>query len=215
MSRFVTVLLLQAPLLTTTWHIHLAFATMAEIPKRNVHVFSSSNGVEVAGELSGSSITCISSKTMQGFFQHGGVSISTLVGWINEVCYIPVEWALYPCQFDNNRAVGGMALDSGSGNEIPPGRYVIRTLPPGEALLHFLVPPADTNVIESAQVNMFLTTDVPRTRAYSVDHTPHVRFPGTVYSQLVLLIGRLGYEFRDGCSISRRSLLHWGSSGRG
>jgi hypothetical protein len=72
--------------------------------------------------------------TMSGFFQHGGVSISTLIGWIDEVCYIPTEWALYPCQSNNNRTVGGAALDFGSRDELQPGRYVIRTLPPGEVL---------------------------------------------------------------------------------
>ncbi|KAI0247616.1 hypothetical protein BJV78DRAFT_1244027 [Lactifluus subvellereus] len=113
---------------------------MAENHRRNVHAFNS-NGAEVAG-----------------FFQHGGVSISTFIGWINEVCYIPAEWALYPCKFDNNRAVGGAALDSGSRDELQPGRYVIRTLPP-----------------ESVQVIVYLTTDLPRTRAYSVNYTytPH------------------------------------------
>ncbi|KAF5371985.1 hypothetical protein D9615_008146 [Tricholomella constricta] len=110
-----------------------AFAVMAEIHRRNVHVFNSSNGAEVAG-----------------FFQHGGVSISTFIGWINQVCHIPAEWALYPCN--------GAALDSGSSDELQPGRYVIRTLPP-----------------ESAPVKVYLTTDAPRTRAYSVNHThtPH------------------------------------------
>ena len=43
---------------------------------------------------------------------------------------------------------------------------------------------ADTIVIESAQISVYLTTDVPRTRAYSVNrtYTPNVRFPGTVCS---------------------------------
>ncbi|KAF8526869.1 hypothetical protein BU17DRAFT_82304 [Hysterangium stoloniferum] len=114
---------------------------MTTIPKRNVHVFSSSNGVEVAG-----------------FFQHGGVSISTFIGWINEICYIPVEWALYPCQFNNNRAADGPALHSSSENELRPGCYVIRTLSP-----------------EIGQASVYLTTDVPRTRIYSVNYTytPH------------------------------------------
>lgn len=74
---------------------------------------------------------------MLGFFQHGGVSISTFVGWINDVCYIPVEWALYPCQFDNNHAIGGEALDLTSGNDIQPGRFVIHTPSPGEVLGRF------------------------------------------------------------------------------
>ncbi|KIL68758.1 hypothetical protein M378DRAFT_157881, partial [Amanita muscaria Koide BX008] len=111
------------------------------IPRRNVHVFSSSNGVEVAG-----------------FFQHGGVSISTFIGWINQVCSIPEEWALYPCKFDNNRAADGAALDASSKDELQPGRYVIRTLPP-----------------KIGQVLVYLTSEVPRTRAYSCNYTstPH------------------------------------------
>lgn len=66
-------------------------------------------------------------------FPARSVSISTVIGWINEVCYIPVEWALYPCKSDNNRAVGGGELDSRSGHDLQPGRYVIRTRHPGEA----------------------------------------------------------------------------------
>ncbi|KAF9523138.1 hypothetical protein CPB83DRAFT_863366 [Crepidotus variabilis] len=108
-----------------------------EIPKRNVHVFSASDGKEVAG-----------------FFQHGGVSISTFVKWINDVCYIPVDWTLYPCQFDNNRAIGGEALDSTSTGEIQPGRYVIQPATP-----------------ESEQISVFLTPDTPRARAFSGNYT--------------------------------------------
>jgi hypothetical protein len=106
---------------------------MAEIPRRNVFVFSSSSGAAVAGQFDCCSFLLPPYLlTLSGFFQHGGVSISTFFGWINEVCYIPTEWALYPCQFDNNRAVGGAALDSDSREELQPGRYVIRTLPPRE-----------------------------------------------------------------------------------
>jgi hypothetical protein len=37
--------------------------------------------------------------TSRGFFQHGGVSISTFIGWINQICAVPAgEWDLYPCQ---------------------------------------------------------------------------------------------------------------------
>jgi len=58
------------------------------------------------------------------------------VCWINDVCYIPVKWALYPCQFDNNCVIGGAALDLISDDDIQPGRYVIRTPSPGEVLAH-------------------------------------------------------------------------------
>lgn len=112
---------------------HLSFLRdMEEIPKRNVHVFNASNGYEVAGTFTGLALPSFSSNQLAtGFFQHGGVSISTFVGWINEIALIPEAWRLYPSQFNNNRAVGGPAFDSNSAAEIPPGRYVIRTLPPG------------------------------------------------------------------------------------
>lgn len=71
-----------------------------------------------------------------GFFQHGSISISTFISWITEVCYIPTGWVLYPSQFNNNRAVGGPALDSGSADNIQPGRYVIGS--PGKVSM-FLV----------------------------------------------------------------------------
>ncbi|KAF8956349.1 hypothetical protein BDZ97DRAFT_2079926 [Flammula alnicola] len=132
---------------------------MAQIPRRNVHVFSSSNGAEVAGEFGRSILlTFVTTIPWQAFSSTEALQSLTFIGWINEVCYIPVEWALYPSQFNNNRAVGGAALDSASGNELQPGRYVIRTPSP-----------------ESAQIVVYLTTDVPRTRAYSVNYTytPH------------------------------------------
>jgi hypothetical protein len=77
----------------------------------------------------------------------------------------------------------GTALDSGSRNELQPGHYIIRTLPPGE---DYTVSAADMNDTGSAQITVYLTTDVPRTWAYSVNFTPtlHVRSPATVYSLL-------------------------------
>lgn len=105
---------------------------MTGIPKRNVYVFSSSNGAEVAGMFNASPSYGIMCQILSGFFQHGGVSISTFISWINEICYIHGDWALYPSKPDNNRVVGGAALDSTSDDELQPGRYVICTPPPGE-----------------------------------------------------------------------------------
>lgn len=117
---------------------------------------------------------------LQGFFQHGRVSTSTFIGWINKVCFVPAEWDLYPCQIGNNRASDGPALDRNSEDELQPGRYVMRTPPPGELARYSVVLTADIWVIvaESAQVVVYLTTDVPWTRAYCVNYTniPHVRF---------------------------------------
>jgi len=70
---------------------------------------------------------------LQGFFQHGGVSISTFISWVNEVCLVTSEWDLYPCRIGNNRASDGPALDRNSEDELQPGRYVMRTPPPGRA----------------------------------------------------------------------------------
>jgi hypothetical protein len=118
---------------------------------------------------------------LQGFFQHGGVSISTFIGWINKVCFVPGEWDLYPCQIGNNCASDGPALDRNSGDELQPGRYVMRTPPPGKLARFSVILTADICVSESAQVVVYLITDVPRTRAYSVTctYTPNVRFPVT------------------------------------
>ena len=49
-------------------------------------------------------------------------------------------------------------------------------------LYFFVVHAADMNITDSAQAMVYLTTDVPRTRAYSINytHTPLVRFLATV-----------------------------------
>jgi hypothetical protein len=87
---------------------------------------------------------------------------------------------LYPCQIGNSRASDGPTLDRNSEDELQPGRYVMRT-PPGELARFSVVLIADICVTELAQVVVYLTTDVPRTRAYSVNctYTPNVRFPVT------------------------------------
>jgi hypothetical protein len=59
-----------------------------------------------------------SSPPLSGFYQHGGVSISTFVSWVNEIFYISEKWTLYPCQLNNNRAISGPPLNSSSALEI-------------------------------------------------------------------------------------------------
>jgi hypothetical protein len=120
-----------------------------------------------------------------GFYQHGGVSILTFVSWISEICYIPEAWALYPCQFNNNRAVSGPALDSGSTLEIQPGHYVIRSPPPGKICGNCRCIATDISIVESTQVAIFLSSDLPCTRAYSVNYmyTPHVRYRSPMFLQ--------------------------------
>jgi hypothetical protein len=65
------------------------------------------------------------------------------------------------------------------------------------------------NITVSAQTIVYLTTDVPRPRAYSINYTctPHVRFPATFSSHLKSLTKRLGNEFRDASQESRLPLL--------
>lgn len=150
---------------------------------------------------------------LQGFFQHGGVSISTFIGWINKICFVSGEWELYPCQIGNNRASDGPALDRNSEGELQPGRYVMRTPPPGECARFRVVLTADIRIIESAQVVVNLITDVPRTRAYSVNYTytPHVRFWLHFLRLQMSLTNALGNTIRSTNQGTRRALLYYGS----
>ena len=77
--------------------------------------------------------------------------------------------------------------------------------------MFFVVHAADMKITDSAQAIVYFTTDVPRTRAYSVNntHTPHVHFTTTVSSHLRSLTNRLGYKFRDESQRSRLPLLHY------
>ena len=118
---------------------------------------------------------------MRGLFQHGGVSISAFIGWINKVCFVPGpgDWDLYPCQIGDNRASDGLLLDRNSEGELQPGHYVMRT-PLGELAGFSVILPADICVTDTTQVVVYLITDVPRMRAYSVSVnytcTSHIRF---------------------------------------
>jgi hypothetical protein len=88
------------------------------------------------------------------------------------------ERDLYSCQIGNNRASDGPALDRNSEDELQPRCYVMCSPPPGKIARFSVVLTADICVTESAQVVVYLATDVPWTRAYSVNctYTPHVRF---------------------------------------
>jgi len=149
---------------------------------------------------------------LQGFFQHGGVPISTFISWINEVCFVPGEWDLYPCQIGNNRASDGPALDRNSEGELQPGRYVICT-PPGEYAKFLVVLTTDIRITESAQVVVYLTTDVPRTRAYSVNYTytPLVRLWLHFLRLRMSPTNALGNTIRNPNQGTRRALLRYRS----
>jgi hypothetical protein len=176
----------------TLYSAALNYPPMADIPRRNVRVFSPSDGAPVAGKFHG----CIPRAPLfshlcftyvsSGFYQHGGVSISTFVSWIREVCYISEAWNIYPCQFNNNRAVGGPALDSNSTLEIQPGRYVIRSPPPSKIFGDSGYTTTDINIVESARVAIFLSSDLARKRAFSVNftYTPHVRYQSRIVLRL-------------------------------
>lgn len=133
---------------------------------------------------------------MQGFYQHGGVSISAFIGWVNRVCRFDAAetWALYPC--DSNQAVDGLALDSGSGDDIQPRDYVLRSALSGEAFCLVLPLSAADTIAIARYVEVFTTSEVSRARVRTLNHTytARVRFPGKVCSHPDLLINRLGYK---------------------
>lgn len=143
---------------------------------RNIRVFSSSSGEEVAGELNGvASQTILAANHTLGFFQHGGVSIATVIRWITEVCRFPGAWALYPCETGENRRPGGPALDADSENDLPPGSYVICTPEPGESSWTHSSLITDYNETEVARISVFLTPETPLKRVYSDNYVLHVR----------------------------------------
>jgi hypothetical protein len=144
---------------------------------RNIHVFSSSSGEEVAGELNGmaSQTTILVANHTLGFFQHGGVSIATAIRWITEVCRFPGAWALYPCETGENRRPGGPALDADSENDLPPGSYVICTPEPGESSCTHSSLVTDSNETEAGQISVSLTPETPLKHVYSDKYVLHVR----------------------------------------
>jgi hypothetical protein len=85
--------------------------------------------------------------------------------------------------------------------------------PPGELARVSVVLTADICVTESAQVVVYLTTDVPRTRSYSVNHTytPHVRFRLLFLRLRGSLTNTLGDAICNTNQGTRRALLYYGS----
>jgi hypothetical protein len=92
----------------------------------------------------------------------------------------------------------------------------MRTPPPGEPTRFSVVPTAEIRVTESAQVVVYLTTDVPRTRAYSVNYTntPHVRLRLLFLRLRRSLTNTLGDSIRNANQGTRRALLYYGSTSR-
>ncbi len=75
--------------------------------------------LEAAGEFNESPpLVIFVADNMLGFFQYGRDGRR-----LDQVCCIPVQWALYPCKLDDNRAVDGAALDSSSADDLQPGCY--------------------------------------------------------------------------------------------
>ena len=64
-------------------------------------------------------------------------SISTFIGWINKVCIVPGG------EISTHVNNDGSKLDRNSEDEIQPGRYVIRSPPPGELARYPVVPTGD------------------------------------------------------------------------
>ena len=87
---------------------------MTEIHRRNVHVFNSLNGAEVASKFSRRPLLPAYMLRLFPSMSRFDIHVRRLN---QQVCNIPLEWALYPCQFDGNRAVGGVGPDSGNGND--------------------------------------------------------------------------------------------------
>jgi hypothetical protein len=190
------------------------FTTMADNTRRNVHVYSSSNGTEVAGESKRLLLPpcCL---MLQGFFQHGGVSVSTFIGWISNVCFVPGDWDLYPCQIGNNRASDGPALDRNSEDELQPGRYVMRTPPPGDLPRFSVVFTADICASQSRHKSSFILpqTFPGRERTQSIIHIP-LTFVSGYFSFLTLRrspTNTLGHALRNTSQGARRALLCYGS----
>jgi hypothetical protein len=160
--------------------------TVMGIRNRNIRVFSSYSGEEVAGELNGvASQTILVANHTLGFFQHGGVSIATAIRWITEVCRFTGAWALYPCEIGENRTPGGPALDADSENDLSPGSYVICTPEPGEFSCTYSSLVTDSDETEAARISVSLTPETPLKRVYTDNYVLHVR---SVFIQDFLII---------------------------
>jgi len=89
-----------------------------------------------------------------------------VVGWINQVCWIPVEWTIYPCEIQGKCSASGPltpALDSLSENEL---RHS-----------HSPVHSPRTLVAETRMtpISVSRKTETPRTRPFSMG-TASVRY---------------------------------------
>ena len=103
---------------------------LAEIHRRNVHVFNSSNGAELAG---------LTDVTVRLLSTPGRVNIN--VHRLDQSTMLhSYQMGSVPMPVQQQLRVGGAALDSGNRDELQPGHYVILPLPPGE-LLHVFCGP--------------------------------------------------------------------------
>lgn len=162
---------------------------MADLPRRNVHVFSSSNGTEVAGEFlctSGCLPAPLLKKTL-----YRKASSSTEAFQYPRSSVGSRKSATFPSNGLFTRANAMTLVPSVARHLILAVRTIFNLGATSYALcllvrvlslslfIYFSVAGwLMTIVIESAQVSVYLTTDVARTRKYSDNHphTAHVRF---------------------------------------
>jgi hypothetical protein len=123
------------------------------------------------------------------------------------------SWRVGSLPMSNWYASGGPAPDRNSEDELQPGRYVMRSPPPGELARFSIVLTADICVASQSRCRSSFI--IPRrTRAYSVNctYTPHVRFWLLFLRLRRLLTNTLGDAVRNTNQRTRWALLYYGST---
>ena len=147
---------------------------LAEIHRRNVHVFNSSNGAELAG---------LTDVTVRLLSTPGRVNIN--VHRLDQSTMLhSYQMGSVSMPFNNSCAWVARHLIPAIGTSFNLGVTSYSPCLLVSFSVCFVVHAADMTITGSAQVIVYLATDVPHTRAYSVNntHTPHVRLRATAVS---------------------------------